>query len=140
LTAESSTAIPAAFAGVNVSIVLIHFGSSGSVSPRGRSRHCRAASNSSNTPRTILTMLTHSSGAPLLLASAPLAASSRTVPATASPNTQPAMNAGPFTRPCGVASINTTAMIGTGLSATPTPNERTWPIAEPTAPQRSSIG
>jgi hypothetical protein len=29
----------------------------------------------------------------------------------------------------GVASISTTAMIGSGLSATPTPNETTWPIA-----------
>ena len=32
---------------------------------------------------------------------------------------------GPFTRPRGVASSNTTAMIGTGLSATPTPNVKT---------------
>ena len=34
----------------------------------------------------------------------------------------PPRNAGPFTRPFGVASISTTAMIGTGLRATPTAN------------------
>ena len=51
------------------------------------------------------------------------------VPSSASPSTQPSTNAGPFERARGVASISTTAMIGTGLSATPTPNESTWPMA-----------
>ncbi len=67
-------------------------------------------------------MLTQVAGAPCLLAAAPLAISSTAVPRTASPSTQPPRNAGPFTRPFGVASISTTAMIGTGLRATPTAN------------------
>jgi hypothetical protein len=70
-------------------------------------------------------MLTQVAGVPCLLALAPLAASSTIVPSTAIPTIQPARNAGPLTRPLGVASISTTAMIGTGLSATPTPNEKT---------------
>ena len=35
------------------------------------------------------------------------------------------MNAGPLTRPRGVPSMSTTAMIGTGLIATPTPSDTT---------------
>ena len=40
------------------------------------------------------------------------------------PTTHPIRNANPFARPFGVDSISTTVMIGTGLSATPTPNGR----------------
>ena len=74
-------------------------------------------------------MLTQVAGVPCLLAEAPPATSNTIVPRTASPTTQPSRNAGPFTRPFGVASISTTAMIGTGLRATPTPKDRTCPIA-----------
>ncbi len=77
-------------------------------------------------------MLTHVAGAPSELAEAPLETSSTIVPTAARPITQPSRNAGPLVRPLGVASISTTAMIGTGLSATPMPNERTCPIAWPT--------
>jgi hypothetical protein len=65
-------------------------------------------------------MLAQSAGASASLAPSPLAASSTIVPRTPIPRIQPARNAGPFTRPFGVASISTTAMIGAGLSATPT--------------------
>ena len=76
-------------------------------------------------------MLNPSAGPPFSLASAPLETSSTIVPTTARPRIHPARNAGPLTRPRGVASISTTAMIGIGLSATPTPNARTCPIAWP---------
>ena len=125
LIADSNTAIPADFAGVKVSIVFIQAGNSGAASPRGRPRHCLTASSTNTNPSTILRMLTHVAGAPSLLADAPLEISSTITPTTARPTTQPDRNAGPFTRPFGVASISTTAMIGTGLSATPTPNENT---------------
>ena len=42
------------------------------------------------------------------------------------------MKARPLARASGVPKIKTTPMIGIGLSATPTPNESTWPIASPT--------
>ena len=76
-------------------------------------------------------MLTQVAGLSCSLADAPLAISSKIVPRMAIPNTHPVRKAGPFVRPLGVASISTTAMIGTGLNMTPTPNERTWPIAWP---------
>lgn len=76
-------------------------------------------------------MLSQVAGVPCSLADAPLAISSTIVPRTAIPSTHPVRKAGPFVRPLGVASISTTAMIGTGLSATPTPNERTCPIVWP---------
>ena len=85
-------------------------------------------------------MLTQSAGAPSVLAPAPLAARSTIVPAAASPTIHPATKAGPFTRASGVVSIRTTAMIGIGLSATPTPNDRTWPIACPTAGSLRAAG
>jgi hypothetical protein len=68
---------------------------------------------------------------PCWLALAPLATSRTIVPRTAIPSTQPARNAGPLVRPLAVARISTTAMIGSGLSATPTPNDKTCPIACP---------
>ena len=63
---------------------------------------------------------TQVAGSPASLALAPDAATSTIVPTTARPRTQPSRNIGPFTRPRGVPSISTTAMIGIGLSETPT--------------------
>ncbi len=85
-------------------------------------------------------MLTQVAGWPVLDASAPLEISKTTVPRIASPATQPARNAGPLIRPRAVASIRTTAMIGTGLIATPTPNDRLWPIAWPMPPRCAPAG
>ena len=76
---------------------------------------------------------THVAGSWSSVAPAPPAATRTTVPTTVRPRTQPATNAGPLTRPRGVASMSTTAMIGTGLTATPTANESTCPIASPMA-------
>ena len=59
-------------------------------------------------------------GAPRSLADAPAATTSTIVPTTAAPRAQPSTNAGPFTRPRGVPSRRTEAMIGKGLIATPT--------------------
>jgi hypothetical protein len=50
----------------------------------------------------------------------------------ARPTIQAAAKAGPSTRARGVASIRTTATIGSGLTAMPTPKGRIWPIASPT--------
>jgi hypothetical protein len=50
---------------------------------------------------------------------------STTDPTTTSPAIQPRTNAGPFERARGVASMRTTAMMGTGDSETPTPREST---------------
>ena len=69
--------------------------------------------------------LTQVAGSPWLVADAPPATSSTIAPTTANPTIQPARKAGPFTRPFGVASISTTAIIGIGLRATPTPNDST---------------
>ena len=54
-----------------------------------------------------------------------------TTPMIDRPAIQPMMKAGPLTRACSVTSIRITAMIGTGLIATPTAKGRTWPIASP---------
>ena len=50
---------------------------------------------------------------------------------TTSPTTHPTANAAPFDRARGVASIRITAMIGTGLRATPIADGRRSPIACP---------
>ena len=118
---------------MNVSIVRIHFGSSPEAPSRGRPRHCLTATNTSSRPSTIFSQSTHVAGSASSLAPAVPATTSTIAPTTARPSIQPATNAGPLTRARGVPSISTTAMIGTGLSATPTPNERTWPIVSCTA-------
>ena len=50
---------------------------------------------------------------------------------TIRPMTQPRANAGPFDRAFGVPSMRITAMIGTGLSATPMADGSRSPIAWP---------
>lgn len=74
-------------------------------------------------------MFTHVAGVPWLPADAPPEINSTIAPTPAISPIQPTRNDGPLTRPFGVASISATAMIGTGPSATPTPNDRTCPIA-----------
>jgi hypothetical protein len=80
-----------------------------------------------------LSQSTHVAGAPSSLASAPLDASNTITPTMVKPTIQPSRNAGPLTRARGVPSMSTTAMIGTGLNATPTANDSTCPIACPIA-------
>ena len=60
---------------------------------------------------------------------APCATSSTTALTPARPSTHPIANIGPSERAFGVASIRITAMIGIGLSATPSANGRTLLIA-----------
>jgi hypothetical protein len=60
-----------------------------------------------------------------------------TAPTIARPTTQPTRKAGPFVRARGVTSIRITAMIGTGLIATPIASGSTWPIASPIPPSES---
>ena len=122
---ERATAIASERPGVKRSIVCIHFGVAGPASPRGRSRHCLTATISASTPSTIFSQLTQVAGWPESLALAPLETSSTTVPTSESPTIQPSTKAGPLRRARGVASISTTATIGSGLMATPTENDRT---------------
>ena len=68
-------------------------------------------------------------GSPSSDASAPPATSRTSLPSAVSPTIQPSMNARPFTRARGVASISTMAMIGIGLIAMTMPNGRTSPMA-----------
>ena len=125
LIAESTIASPAARAALNRSIAAIHDGDRACAPSRGRPRHCLTATPRSRTPRTTLSTLTQSAGAPPSLASAPLETTRTIAPTAAIPVNHPAMNAGPFARARGVPSISTTPMMGIGLSATPTPNDRT---------------
>ncbi len=76
-----------------------------------------------------MTQLTQVAGEPDELAPAGPATHSTIVPTTASPASQPRTNSGPLTRARRVVSISTTAMIGTGLSATPTASGSDPPIA-----------
>src|SRR4051794_280696 len=133
LIPESATPMASDRPAVNPSIVRIHFGGSAASPARGRARHWRAASSRSSAPSTSLSTSTQVAGSPSL-APAPPATSSTIVLTTASPRTHPARNAGPLRRPAGVPSISTTAIIGTGLSDTPTANASTCPIAPATAP------
>jgi hypothetical protein len=74
---------------------------------------------------------TQVAGSPSSCAPAPPDTNIAIVPTTSNPTIQPNKKAGPFDRARGVPSIRTTAMIGTGLSATPTAIGRTVPIAVP---------
>ena len=130
---DSATPMASERPAVKPSMVRIHFGSSAASPARGRPRHWCAASSRSSAPSTSLSTSTQVAGSPPSFAPAPPATSSTIVPTTASPRTQPARKAGPLRRPAGVPSISTTAMIGTGLSETPTASESTCPIASATA-------
>src|SRR5215218_7544757 len=129
LTADSSTPRPAALGGVKVSMACIHFGSWAWSPPAGLPRHCLTAISSSASPSASFSQLTQLAGAPFSLAFAPLERSSTIDPTAASPTIHPMTNAGPFVRARDVPSISTTLTMGTGLSATPTPKDNTWPIA-----------
>jgi len=59
------------------------------------------------------------------------AIASRIAPAIAMPAIQPSRNAGPLVRARRVTSISTTATIGIGLTATPTANGSSCPMASP---------
>src|SRR3984885_11950382 len=131
LTPASSAASPQAASGPMSSILAIHFGRCACSPSFGRPRNCRTASRSSSSPSTTLTQLTQVAGEPDELAPAGPETLSTIAPTTASPASQPRTNSGPLTRARRVVSISTTAMIGTGLSATPTARASEPPIACP---------
>jgi hypothetical protein len=87
--------------------------------------------STSKAPSTSLRTSTQVAGFPLSFASLGEAISRTIVPTTASPINQPATKVGPFARARGVTSMRMTAMIGIGLSATPTANDNDCPIASP---------
>jgi hypothetical protein len=78
-----------------------------------------------------LSTLTQVAGFPCSLASAGPAIASTIAPSTASPASQPSTNPGPLSLPRWDMSISTTAIIGIGLSATPTASGSACPIAAP---------
>src|SRR5262245_30470069 len=128
----SATPAIAALAGVKWSSAPIHLGVATSSPSCGLLRHCRAASSTSARPRTSLTQYVQSAGVPFSFAFAGLASASTIAPPIPIPASQALRNAGPFDRACRVTSINTTATIGIGLTATPTANGISCPIAFPT--------
>jgi hypothetical protein len=75
---------------------------------------------------------------PELVSSASPETSNTITLTTTRPTIHPRPKAGPVVRARGVPSIRITAMIGTGLSATPIGSGRTSPIARPTSPHLSS--
>ena len=84
-------------------------------------------------PSTSSSTLTQVAGWPFSLAAVGLTIRSTITPINArpasQPTSQPTMKAGPFTLARRETSIKITAMIGTGLIATPTASGRIWPIA-----------
>ena len=128
LAAERATPNPSDLPTLNWSIVCIHFGISGSIPALGRLRHCPAAITRNSTP--ISSLITSTAvDEPESVSSEPLATSTTTTLTTTSPTTQPTANAEPFDLARGVPSIRMTAMIGTGLIATPTADGSRSPIA-----------
>src|SRR5262249_36447384 len=107
---------------------LIHFGVFTSSLSRGLRRHCRSAPTSSRSPTTRTVTDIHVAGSTCSRGEpTSLATERRIAPTLARPITQPRMNAGPFTRPRVVASMSTTATIGSGLIATPIALGSIWP-------------
>ncbi len=113
-----------------MSIAAIHFGISGSWPGCGRLRHCpnastrKASPNSSSIQSTAVEL-------PESGSSDPLATNTTMTLTTTRPTTHPSPNAGPLVRARGVPSIRMTAMIGTGLRATPTADGSRSPMAWP---------
>jgi hypothetical protein len=118
---------PSDLPAVKRSMAAIHFGIGGSTPFMGRACHCLTATASSTRPKTSL--ITSTAVEVSSLVSAPPASSSTSTLTTTSPTTQPTANAGPFERARGVPSIRITAMIGTGLRATPMADGSWSPIA-----------
>ena len=123
-TAPSPSDLPA----VNWSIADIHFGISAVSPARGRFFHWPTASARKSTPITTWTQLTPVA-APESGSSEPEATSTTTTLTITSPATHPRAKAGPLVFAFGVPSIKITAMIGSGLSATPTADGSRSPIA-----------
>src|ERR1700691_2341758 len=94
-------------------MLCIHLGTLGSWPFFGRPLHCLAAIARKTTPRTSFIQFTASDDAlPAFLEPPATLTITRRAP-------QPMANAGPLLRALGVASIRITAMIGSGLRATP---------------------
>jgi hypothetical protein len=81
-----------------------------------------------------LTQLTQAAGEPDSLAPADPASDRTITPTMPKPSSQPTMKTGPLTRALRLVSMNTTAMIGIGLSAIPTASGSDPPMALPIAP------
>src|SRR5580704_8361003 len=140
LTPANKSPSPKALAGDSASTPAIHFGMAGSSPGAGRFAQFLRASASSATPRTILPHDTESD-AVLLVATLPSCATTYTTVLTAATaSTQPTRKASPFTLARREKSIRITAMIGTGLMATPMANVRTSLIPCPMwAPSRTVV-
>jgi hypothetical protein len=89
------------------------------------------ATASSSTPRTIFSQSTQVAGSPDWLAPDEPAAKSTIAPTTPSPISHPPGNASPLALALAVVSMITTAMIGSGLTATPTAIGKDCPTAPP---------
>src|SRR6516164_7510655 len=134
LTADSRNPRPSALPKVSESIVLIHLGSSAATPGLGRSRHCRTASPSSNTPKTSFSTDDTVDGFPVEVLPAWPTSRNTTTVTTTIPATHPARNPVLVLAACRDSSIKMTALIGIGLSATPSPSGSRSPITAPTPP------
>src|SRR6478752_7967909 len=119
-TDESNSPSPAALTGVTWSIAAIHLGSATGAPFFGRLRHWRTPSSSRSTPRTILIHEEVVDGPSLVSNPTASATSSRIVIPSTTPATQPTRKPTLVPPARGERSIRITAMIGTGLIATPT--------------------
>src|SRR3984885_7029683 len=110
------------------SMEAIHLGIVASSPFFGRPRHRRAAMATKRTPRKTSSQLTPVAVSLLGLLAPP--ATIRTITLTATkPVTHPRANTVPFDLAFGVPSMRMTAMMGTGLSATPMADGRRLPMA-----------
>src|SRR5580700_6779429 len=127
-TPERRTPSPADLPAPKPSMEAIHLGIVASSPLFGRPRHCRAAMATKRTPRRTSSQLTPVAVSLLGLLAPP--ATLRTITLTATkPATHPRANTVPFDLAFGVPSLRMTAMMGTGLSATPIADGRRLPMA-----------
>jgi len=134
LTPESRKPRPNALPAVNLSIADIHFGSSACFPGAGLLRHCFTLSASSNRPSSSLTQDAAVDGSPPELMPVVVASQTKIVVATTMPAIQPIRKPKLVPPARGAKSIRITAMIGTGLIATPTARGSRSPMTSPMIP------
>ena len=128
LTAAITNPNPSDLPAVNESIEFIQPGIAASSPSTGRAFHCLTASATNTSPiRSLTTPTTFDSSPSLTLT--PRA--STTAPTASSPTIHPTANDTLFLVADLENNMRMTAMIGTGLIATPTANPRICPMTEP---------
>src|SRR6266566_3778253 len=130
-TPASRADSPKAFPAVNSSMVAIHLGIGGSSPSLGRPLHWRTDSKRNSRPSNSLSTYARVDGVPPAEILPRLARTSTMLPTAARAKTQPSRKAEPLLLARWLNSIKMTAMIGTGLMATPIAWGKIVPIAFP---------